>query len=86
MLTSDFKILAEDFYLILNKLIEWDKEILEEEIRTFVNNKDIKFILFGKPMRLLLTNQENGPSISDILYILGKKISIKRINDYISNT
>ncbi len=86
LLTSDFKILAEDFYSILNKLIEWDKEILEEEIRTFVNNKDIKFILFGKPMRLLLTNQENGPSISDILYILGKKISIKRINDYISNT
>ena len=36
-------------------------------------------------MRLLLINSEKGPSISEILFILGKNNSIKRINNYIGN-
>ena len=69
-------ILANSFTLKLS-------QVLENNIKNFVKKKDIKFVLFGKPTRLLLINLENGPSISDILFILGKKNSIERIKNYI---
>ena len=86
LLTSKFNILLNEFFAILNDIKIWSTDILEKEIKKFVTKKDIKFILFGKPMRLLLINSENGPSISNILFILGKKTSIKRIKNYITGT
>jgi glutamyl-tRNA synthetase len=86
LLTSKFNILLNEFFAILNDIKIWSTDILEKEIKKFVTKKDIKFILFGKPMRLLLINSENGPSISNILFILGKKTSIKRIKNYITST
>ena len=60
-------------------------ENLENAMKKFILDKDIKFVKFGKPTRLILINSENGPSISDILFILGKKNSIKRIKIYIND-
>ena len=51
----------------------------------FCENKKIKFSIFGKPMRLVLTNLNNRPPISDILYILGKKNTLLRLNNYINS-
>ena len=82
---SDFKELVKDFNNIIEKLNNWEVESLEIIIKEFINNKKIKFIKFGKPARILLINKENGPSISDILYILGKKNSLKRIKNYIED-
>ena len=84
-LTSKFNILIKEFYNILNNIEKWNINSLEKEIKNFIIKKNIKFVLFGKPMRLLLINLENGPPISDILFILGKKNSIQRIKNYITN-
>ena len=69
----------------MQKLKVWNIELLEEEVKEFINIKNIKFFVFGKPLRLVLINSEKGPSISEILFILGKNNSIKRINNYISS-
>ena len=82
---SNFKELLIDFISIIEKIKVWDMELIEEEIKNFINIKDIKFFVFGKPLRLILINSEKGPSINEILFILGKNNSIKRINNYISN-
>ena len=82
---SNFKELLIDFILIIQKLKDWDKELIEEKIKNFINKHNIKFFVFGKPLRLILINSEKGPSISEILFILGKNNSIKRINNYIGN-
>ena len=37
----------------------------------------------GKPLRLILINSINGPSITDIFYILDKKNTLIRLNKYI---
>ena len=47
------------------------------------NKNKIKFISFVKPLRFTLINLENGPAVSDIFFILGKKNSILRLNNYI---
>ena len=86
LLTVEFNVLINEFSKILNDIEKWNVEILEKEIKKFITNKGIKFILFAKPMRLLLINSENGPSVSNILFILNKKNSIKRIKNYITSS
>jgi len=81
---NNFKELLIDFVLIIQKLKVWEIELIEEKIKNFINIKNIKFFVFGKPLRLILINSEKGPSIGEILFILGKNNSIKRINNYIS--
>ena len=48
-----------------------------------MSEKKIKFHIIGKPLRFILINSNNGPSISEIFMILGKKVSIDRLNQYI---
>ncbi len=47
-----------------------------------MEKNNIKFPVLGKPIRHLLTNNYNGPSITDIFMILGKKESIERLKRY----
>ena len=69
---------------IVEKIKEWNIDNLNSAISTFISQKNIKFSYFGKPIRYILTNSENGPSISLILKILGKENTLMRLNKYIS--
>ena len=81
---SNYNKLIIEFYNIIIKFENWSLKNLENQINEFIKIKNIKFVEFGKPTRFLLINKENGPSVSEILFILGKKNSILRVNNYIS--
>ena len=81
--SKDFDILFSDFKKNISNVKRWDKEIIEKTITNFIKEKKIKFPIIGKPIRFLLINSYQGPSISDIFVILGKKDSIDRLNQYI---
>ena len=85
LLNEDFNNLISEFFSILKQIKNWNIVNLENEINSFVNKQNIKFVFFGKPLRMLLINSEKGPSISNIFYILGKKDSIQRIKNYIDS-
>tara|TARA_Y100000816_G_scaffold17550_1_gene11505 strand:+ start:14969 stop:16330 length:1362 start_codon:yes stop_codon:yes gene_type:complete len=72
------KILFSKFYEQL-KEIGFEKNIIEKYIKEFLLANDLKFPELGKPLRLILTGQENAPSITELLFILGKETSLKRI-------
>ena len=85
LFTESFNHIIGNFLNILKNINKWDLKSLEEILKKFIDSEKIKFSLFGKPSRIILINTENVPSITDILYILGKKNSIERLNDYIQN-
>jgi undecaprenyl diphosphate synthase len=58
---------------------------VKKYLEDFLKNKKIKFPVLGKPIRFLLINSYQGPSISDIFVILGKKDTIDRLNQYRDN-
>ena len=84
LLDNQFNQLIKEFLIDIEKISNWNTANLEKAIANYIENKKIKFSVFGKPTRLVLINSEKGPSISDILYILGKKDSIERIKNYIT--
>ena len=85
LLNKEFKGLLKKFIVLLNNIDLWENKKIEDLIKNFINTNKIQFISFGKPLRLVLINLENGPSVSDIFYVLGKKNSILRLNNYIKD-
>ena len=81
--SEDFINLFNDFFENISKIEIWNQNNIQEMITNFIKRKNIKFPVIGKPLRFLLINNYNGPSISDIFNILGKKDSIHRLNQYI---
>ena len=81
--SDEFKSLYKDFLNSISNIDNWNRENIQNTISDFLNLKNIKFPILGKPIRFLMTNSYNGPSISDIFLILGKKDSIDRLNQYI---
>ena len=81
--SEEFKHLFPGFFNLILNIKDWNRENLENNIKIYLNNNNIKFPVIGKPIIFLLINSYNGPSISDIFIILGKKDSIERLNQYI---
>ncbi len=80
---DNFNDLFKEFYNCILNIENWNRENIQKNISDFLIAKNIKFPVLGKPIRFLLINSYNGPSISDIFVILGKKDSIDRLNQYI---
>lgn len=74
----DKKEIFMDFKNQLSK-IDFQKEEIETVIGNFLKLHNLKFPELGKPLRMILTGKQNAPSISELLFILGKDISLKRI-------
>ena len=81
--TNKFKrdSLASDLF---SQFQDKTKEELENFLIKFLKEKNIKYPIFGKPLRFILTKSYDGPSLSDIFFILGKKSSLERLNQYIT--
>ncbi len=81
--SKEFNLICKDFVDIISKIDDWSRDNIQKNIENFLKMKKLKFPVLGKPTRFLLINSYNGPSITDIFIILGKKDSIDRINQYI---
>ena len=62
-----------------------DKLLIGVFIDSFLSKNKLKFPLLGKPLRLILTGKSNAPSISDLLYLIGKENCINRIDNYLNS-
>ena len=75
---TDKKLLLSKFSKQL-KEIDFKKNEIEKYIKEFLESNNLKFPELGKPLRVILTGKVNAPSISELLFILGKETSLKRI-------
>lgn len=64
---------------------EFKADVLKEEIHHFVEEKELGFGKVMMPLRLALVGELKGPDVPDLLEILGKDESVKRINSLIEN-
>ena len=84
-LTSEFDSIFKEFLYLIREINDWNRDSIQNVINDFLKNNKIKFPVLGKPIRFLLINTYQGPSISDIFVILGKKDTIDRLNQYRDN-
>ena len=75
---SDFSINKE-----LSQVDFSDKSFIESFLKEFISTNNLRFPDVGKPLRLILTGTSNAPSIADLLYLIGKKSCIERIENFL---
>ena len=79
---QEFNNCFNNFLELIYSIKNWEYDIINSEIKDFLKKNNLKFPILGKPVRFLLTNNYNGPSITDIFMILGKDQAIERLNKY----
>ena len=69
-------LLKENKDLILNNLDDidkWNQENIEKKIKETISHLGVGFKNFAQPIRCLILGQVNGPSITDLIFIVGKQ-------------
>ena len=64
----------------ISSLDSWKKEYLQSSFELFVKEHDLGLGKIIMPIRLAVCGTLNGPAVYDILELLGKDESLKRIN------
>ncbi|MHC1708693.1 MAG: glutamate--tRNA ligase [Bacteroidales bacterium] len=57
--------------------------ILEETFHQFLESRQVGTGAVLSPLRLLVTGKAGGPGMFDIMYLIGKETTIRRLNNYI---
>jgi len=69
----------------LNEVDFKDKLLIGVFLDNFLKKNNLKFPVLGKPLRLILTGRSKAPSITDLLFLIGKKDSVQRIDNYLES-
>ena len=59
---------------------EWNEYIIDQKLKYILEKLEIKFKELGQPIRLLLTNSLNGPSVAKVMEIIGKELSLNKLD------
>jgi glutamyl-tRNA synthetase len=62
----------------------FNKENLEEFLKTFIQEQNIKFKIIAQPLRVALTGKTISPGIDEVMFTLGKERVIKKIQNAIN--
>ena len=65
---------------IIEETTDVTSENLETQIKSWITESELSFGKVMGPLRLIIVGDLKGPHLFDILEMLGRKESIKRIN------
>ncbi|HIF82450.1 MAG TPA: glutamate--tRNA ligase [Candidatus Marinimicrobia bacterium] len=76
---NDTPDIVSNIQIILMEIDQWDGESLEKKLKSFMEEKGLGFGKVMKPIRLAICGTINGPSLFEILSLLGKDICLRRL-------
>ncbi len=85
------KLLSEEACTLLAELTsrlrnatDWQAETLEDTVKAFASDKDVKLGKVAQPMRAALTGRASSPGIYDVMTTLGRDETLARLDDRIA--
>ncbi|MEE2876681.1 MAG: glutamate--tRNA ligase [Candidatus Neomarinimicrobiota bacterium] len=77
--------LMNRYWLSLHDLINWDAATLEEHLRTFSESEEISAGKLIHPTRIAISGQGVGPSLFELMALIGRDRVLRRLNYAIDN-
>ncbi len=65
--------------------VEWNHEVIQNEIKQIVTTHHIKFPKLAMPLRVMVTGETQTPSIAAVLELLGREETLKRMNNRLAS-
>ncbi len=81
---DDTPILIKEFIQVLEKIKDFTTENIQNTVKIWINSKDIGFGKIMQPLRLSLVGAMKGPDVFEIINLLGKQETIKRLQKIIT--
>ncbi|WP_452225443.1 glutamate--tRNA ligase [Lacinutrix chionoecetis] len=81
---EDTKALMTQLVSIISNIENFEVETLQKEIKGWITGNDIAFGKVMMPLRLALVGALQGPDVFDIMFMIGKAETIKRIENVIA--
>lgn len=81
---DDTKALMSKLIDIINSVEDFSVETLQTEIKGWITSNEIGFGKVMMPLRLALVGALQGPDVFDIMFMIGKAETIKRIQQIVS--
>ncbi len=82
---EDTSELMNELIILLQNCQTFDSETLENEVKNWIENKEIGFGKIMQPLRLSLVGELKGAHLFDIMEVIGKEETIRRINNAIQS-
>lgn len=76
--------LMEELIIVIEKIEDFNIENAQTEIKGWITSKEIGFGKVMQPLRLSLVGKLAGPDLFDIMTMIGKEKTLKRIKNAIS--
>lgn len=80
---DDTKSIMTDVKSIINNIENFEVETLQNNVKGWITSNDIGFGKVMMPLRLALVGALQGPDVFDIMYMIGKNETVKRIDNLI---
>ncbi|MEM8753101.1 MAG: glutamate--tRNA ligase, partial [Pseudomonadota bacterium] len=81
LLDADARAVLSRLTVRLRNATDWRAEILEDAVRAFAEDEDLKLGKVAQPMRAALTGRATSPGVFDVLVTLGRDESLARLSD-----
>ena len=85
------KLLNEESLAVLGRLVtsldlvdDWTSTVLEDVVRTFVSDNDLKLGAVAQPLRAAVTGSTSSPPIFDVMAVLGRDEVLGRLRDQLA--
>ncbi len=83
-LTSEISEHLKAMVIGISTVQEFNKERIEEFLKSFIEKHNIKFKVIAQPLRVALTGKTVSPGIDEVMVTFGKDRVIKKINNAIA--
>ena len=80
---DDTKSIMTDVKSIINNIENFEVETLQNDVKGWITSNGIGFGKVMMPLRLALVGALQGPDVFDIMYMIGKNETVKRIDNLI---
>jgi len=81
---EDTKSLMQELITVVEVSDDTSKDALQDAVKGWITSNEIGFGKIMMPLRLALVGELQGPDVFDIMFMIGKAESIKRINNLIA--
>jgi len=79
VLNSDTIGLLKDYHDHLNKLVNWEQSNIEEDIKLYCEKNKLNLGKLAQPLRAATTGKSVSPGLYELMEVLGKTETLKRI-------
>ncbi|MFC7446099.1 Glutamyl-tRNA synthetase [Mesoflavibacter sp. HG96] len=80
---DDTKSIMTEVKSIINNIENFEVETLQNDVKGWITSNNIGFGKVMMPLRLALVGALQGPDVFDIMYMIGKNETVKRIDNLI---